>query len=277
MISHIIGIKYSWHKSIYCALTIITAINTICGVIGFSVRDIHERLSWWACLLILLAFYVALTIIIHRIIRHIDRQPVHLDVNGNQVEIKTGDLFLESGLKLIPFNEYFDTVVDDIIISKNTLNGLFLTRYVENQDDLMQCLNNAPREKCILKPVNDGDRIKYPLGRIVPYNDYLLLAFSRFNDQNEAHIDIIEYEQCLFRMWNEIRRTYSGRDVIIPLIGSGITTFDGINKKDNTSLLKCIICTLKASGVQLNSTIRIILMESTRDTIDMDIIRKEFD
>ena len=269
--------NYTWQKSISIALAVIASISTVCSVIGFSIRDIHQSLSWWICLIILLIAYVILTVIIRIIIERVNRRPVSLSVNGNQVEIKTGDIFTEKGLKLIPFNEYFDTTVDDVIISKSTLNGMFLTQYINDIDALKKSIENAANEKTELTAEKANGRLKYPLGRIILYNEYLLLSFSHFNEQNEAHIDVVDYEQCLFRMWNEIRRTYSGRAIVIPLIGSGITTFDGINKKDNVSLLKCILCTLKSSGVQLNNKVTIILTESVQKTINMDIIRKEFD
>lgn len=269
--------NYSWQKSISIALAVIASISTVCSVIGFSIRDIHQSLSWWICLIILLIAYVILTVIIRIIIERVNRRPVSLSVNGNQVEIKTGDIFTEKGLKLIPFNEYFDTTVDDVIISKSTLNGIFLTQYINDIDALKKSIENAANQKTELTAEKANGRLKYPLGRIILYNEYLLLSFSHFNKQNEAHIDVVDYEQCLFRMWNEIRRTYSGRAIVIPLIGSGITTFDGINKKDNISLLKCILCTLKSSGVQLNNKVTIILTESVQKTINLDIIRKEFD
>ena len=269
--------NYTWQKSISIALAVIASISTVCSVIGFSIRDIHQSLSWWICLIILLIAYVILTVIIRIIIERVNRRPVSLSVNGNQVEIKTGDIFSEKGLKLIPFNEYFDTTVDDVIISKSTLNGMFLTQYINDIDALKKSIENAANQKTELTAEKANGRLKYPLGRIILYNEYLLLSFSHFNEQNEAHIDVVDYEQCLFRMWNEIRRTYSGRAIVIPLIGSGITTFDGINKKDNVSLLKCILCTLKSSGVQLNNKVTIILTESVQKTINMDIIRKEFD
>ncbi|WP_417635429.1 macro domain-containing protein, partial [Enterobacter hormaechei] len=50
---------------------------------------------------------------------------VNLDVEGSIVTVKAGDLFLQDGFKVIAFNEYFDTQVDDNIISHKSLNGLY--------------------------------------------------------------------------------------------------------------------------------------------------------
>lgn len=42
-------------------------------------------------------------------------------INNTKFVIKFGDLFSEQGLKTIAFNEYFDTLVDETLISSNTI------------------------------------------------------------------------------------------------------------------------------------------------------------
>ena len=54
-------------------------------------------------------------------IRHVE-----LSVNNSTIEISAGDVFQSEGLKIIAFNEYFDTQVDENIISSRTLNGSLL-------------------------------------------------------------------------------------------------------------------------------------------------------
>ena len=54
---------------------------------------------------------------------------VSLNINGLKVDICYGDLFSSEDLKLIPFNEYFDTLVDNIVIAENTLNELFIKKH----------------------------------------------------------------------------------------------------------------------------------------------------
>src|SRR5690606_9244326 len=51
---------------------------------------------------------------------------VKIDIEGSTVNIKSGDLFTESGFKVIPFNEYFDTIVDEKIIASSSLNGIYI-------------------------------------------------------------------------------------------------------------------------------------------------------
>jgi len=51
-------------------------------------------------------------------------------INNSIVEVKAGDIFKEPGLKAIAFNEYFDTLVDEKIISSTTLNGKFIKQKI---------------------------------------------------------------------------------------------------------------------------------------------------
>lgn len=57
---------------------------------------------------------------------------LELNIEGSPLEIKFGDLFEEDGLKVIAFNEYFDTQVDNIIIARNSLNGFFIENYIND-------------------------------------------------------------------------------------------------------------------------------------------------
>jgi len=56
---------------------------------------------------------------------------ITINIDGSTVNIKSGDLFEEQGFKVIPFNEYFDTQVDDKIIANSSLNGIFIKKYLK--------------------------------------------------------------------------------------------------------------------------------------------------
>lgn len=62
-----------------------------------------------------------------------------LNINGSPLEVKIGDIFEEGELRVINFNEYFDTVVDDKLIAKSSLNG----RYIENHVTDVAVLDKA--------------------------------------------------------------------------------------------------------------------------------------
>ena len=108
--------------------------------------------------------------------------------------IKTGNLFHETGWKVIPFNEYFDTQVDDVIIAHSSLNGIMIDDHIDGKcDELNKVIKDAAFSSSKFLPMDVNGRKKYPLGRLIPYKDFLMLAFTHFDDQNIAHIGIGEY------------------------------------------------------------------------------------
>ena len=70
-------------------------------------------------------------------------------------------------------------------------------------------------------------------------------------------------------MWKELRRTYSGEMIILPLIGSGITSFTDITEKSNLDLLKCMLCTLKFSNEQFQNDIKIVVTDEVWNDLDL--------
>ena len=141
-------------------------------------------------------------------------------------------------------------------------------------------LNHAVENelKSVIK--KEADRLKiecdenglysFPLGTIIPYESsvdgekYLLLAMTELNKQYESHTNMAQYEQMLMKMWKEICRVYAMNDIVLPLLGTGIPRFDD-GPKDNSSLLRCMLCTLNSSGVSLKSKVRIVLYGNTKD------------
>ena len=73
--------------------------------------------------------YVVLVIGTIYIKRKLTKNQVTLNIRGMKVIVKQGDIFSANGWKLIPFNEYFDTQVDDIIVAHNSLNGKYIDSF----------------------------------------------------------------------------------------------------------------------------------------------------
>ena len=115
----------------------------------------------------------------------------------------------------------------------------------------------------------DGTKTQFELGTINTFQDVMLLALTRFNEQNEAHTNRAEYEHTLRTMWKEMNRVYAGKPIYLPLLGSGIARFDNMATKPNAELLKCIICTLRTSTVTFNVPITILLTENALKTINL--------
>ncbi|WP_320793368.1 macro domain-containing protein [Pyramidobacter sp.] len=263
-------------KSVQYSFSIIAGLSTIAGIGGYTIKDINPQCQWWKWGLIIIAVFIVLSGIIYVVIRSLAHKPYRTTINGKSVKIKTGDLFTEKGWKVIPFNDRYDTQVDDVIIAHNSLNGKMIDFYVNDLKSLNNSILAAVNDTSELKPNSVGGKTVFPLGRLIAYNDFLMLSFSHFDNQNRAYIEIGEYEQMLIRMWSEMRRVYAAKHIVIPLIGSGITTIAGMPQKNYTEMLKCILCTLRGSHFQPDQGISIVLTEEAMANIDMSIIKEEF-
>ena len=172
------------------------------------------------------------------------------------VIVKSGNIFEEDGLKVIAFNEYFDTEVNDKIIAKKSLNGRFIRNHIDDVEKLNSDIENDDdlKNSIIEKRVKrkQGKTTKYKLGSSILIDDeYILTAFSRFNKNNQAELTIQEYVNFLLTFWNEINRLYAQRSVTVPVFGSGITRFkNGFEDIDIDELLRIMIWTFKISKIK---------------------------
>lgn len=215
----------------------------------------------------LLLLYIVLLIIANSMTR------LTLKINNSTVNIKFADIFKQPDLKVIAFNEYFDTQVDDVIISKNTLHGKYLLNFaqIEKLDRLME--NNSHLQECKVREERNrkaGKKIQYKLGTIFKHNEYLLLALTHFDKNNCAYLTLRDYSNCLINMWNEIDIFYNGQAVTLPLLGSGITRFKDCEVTDQ-ELLEIMLWTYRISKVKFTypSSLNIVLDKEKKDKINL--------
>lgn len=258
------------------AASILAIAETIMTVTGITMKDLLPGQTWWFLVLVLFAVFVLMVLSIRTILRLLSKRNISIDINGNTVNIVEGNLFAFNGLKVIPFNEYFDTKVDDCIIAHKSLNGIFVDDYAGDLQELERVIRTV--ENTSLKaPVQINGRLVYELGTVKRFkHEYLLLAFTHFNEQNEAHLSMPEYEKCLFNMWRELSRTYATNPIALPLLGSGITRFDDLPHKSPNELLGCMLCTLKTTRIEFNAPITIVLSKPAMRQVNLYKMKEAF-
>lgn len=206
-----------------------------------------------------------------------------LNINSSTLEIKIGDIFQEEGIKVIAFNEYFDTIVDDKIISKNSLNGIFINKIttgISKEISLKKLDSLIEKDSCLKgncqKEYNHnrsmGKKQKYRLGSIFEYNnEYFLTAMTKFDSNNRASLYQKEFIEFLLNFWDNIDKKYNGRTIVLPILGSGITRFTDHMEINEQELLSLIIWSFKLSRIKLISSakIKIIIHNSKVDKINL--------
>lgn len=248
-------------RSVKDALALIGLFEAVTAIGGLSLTDILLFPADFAQRAIVCLVVVAVISVICGVKRYFNsKNGVNIEIAGNEVKIVADDLFEQDGIKLIPFNEFFDTKVDDIVISKNSLNGQYVEHHA-NKQVLYQAISSDTKST-LPGPVEVGGRKQYPLGTIKLCEDYALLAFTHMDDLNRAFLSFEQYEQCLLNMWGELDRVYAGKQVVVPLLGSGITRFKG-QKPSEDGLLRCMLCTLSMSGRKFKSGVLITLAKNS--------------
>ena len=199
---------------------------------------------------------------------------VKLTINNSNLEIKYGNIFEQEGLKVIAFNEFFDTKITDRLISSQTLNGIYLKNVVSdiNKLDIDIESDQYLSKKIIERNIDriEGKTIRYELGSIYKNEDYLLTAFSKFDLDNRAYLTIKDYNNFLINFWDEIDKIYNAENISVPLFGSNITRFRGYNLSEQL-LLELLIWSFKLSKFShLNSSkISIVLHKNIIDKINL--------
>lgn len=260
----------------YRFLKIFGAINIIFPLvlIFFNIPERLKALTAIIFALILSLIYIGIYIYANKLLE------ATINIGGTSVLVKKGDIFKENGLKVIPFNEYFDTIVDNQIISDESLNGKYIKNIFPDISELNKKIEedmflNDPKnilEKNVSRKGNVGKKKRYRLGSSFVIDDYVLTAFSKFSNDNKAELTMTEYINFLLNFWNEINRVYAQKSVTVPIFGSGITRFKGgFNDIEIDELLNIMLWTFRISETRFKypAKLTIIIYGELFEKIDI--------
>ena len=200
---------------------------------------------------------------------------ISVDIEGSTVDIKVGDIFAQEGLKAIAFNEFFDTQVDDRIISGTSINGVLITKHVPDLGVLNDHIDSYGFDPDAIEEDHvdrkEGRRTRYRLGTICVYQDFLLTAFSKFDSTNKASLTMAEYLEFLIAFWDRVNRVYSQRSVSTTIFGSGITRIKGHRDISDEDLLKIMLWTFRISEMRFKypAKLTIVIHEDKIDRINL--------
>jgi len=201
---------------------------------------------------------------------------IDLNIEGSTVTIKTGDIFKESGFKAIAFNEYFDTLVDNKVISDESLNGIFIKRFFPRStqilDDHISSYNFEEGDvACDNIERKHGKTRRYSIGTVCVYGEYILAAFSKFDDSNRAMLTMPEFLEFLIKFWDKVNKVYAQKNVSVPIFGSGITRIKEHRNISDEELLKIMLWTFRISEMRFKypAKLTIVIHESKINQINL--------
>ena len=272
-LSRVKGYDITLWKSYATVVAFLSSIITLISFF-FTAKDSCIGVGWWVVIYVVVL--VGVFVVIWWNANHLNY--ASLTINNTKVDVVIGDIFEqftnpdihEGEITVIAVNDFYDVIVDDRIVSNQSLHGQYIKRIIATEklnalnekieNDLILNRIGNPKEDPVRK---EGRNVKYELGSLVEFENYVLTAFTNFDENNKAYLSADEYMHFWMKFWENIDVVYAGRTINIPLMGAGITRFRN-GKPTKQQLLEIMLYSLKISGFHNtygNKKIRFIIYE----------------
>ncbi|MEM7217742.1 MAG: macro domain-containing protein [Pseudomonadota bacterium] len=240
-------------------------------------------ISFNAFVFVVLAVGVLFFFIDGHLISGFLKKEVTIESNSfnTRVTIRFGDIFVQDGWKAIGVNDFFDGVVDDDLVSSNSLHGQTINRYWSNdsaawQEKVERSLEGKDCKKTSRKK---GNEYRYPIGTTahaeVAGNRFLFFALAKTNKttnvvQSSSDMLIV----AIRAMLKHARVVCSNEPLSIPLVGSGLGRV-GIK---NVILVDLILAAIfeESQVSKVTESISIVLPEHMSSVINLGAIARDW-
>lgn len=146
-----------------------------------------------------------------------------------KIVLKFGDIFAQDGWKAVGVNDFFDSIVDEDLVSSRSLHGHVLSTYWrENRNDWEKQVAASLRNQSGQRVSRSkGNRLRYPIGTTAractEEQKFLFVALGETNPSNNVTTANAEtLIKAVRGMVAEARAACSMEPLAIPLMGSGL-------------------------------------------------------
>lgn len=201
----------------------------------------------------------------------------HVTIKGHNylIEIRYGDIFkYKNSKRVINFDECFTTHIGDLTadINSTSICGQYLLSHPDL--DIQQLIDTFKITPAKGKSKYQN-KSRYSPGTIIPNGDDLLMAFAKLDEKGKGRFfSRDEYLDCLDLLWKELENYYADKDVYIPVLGSGTTSFDGSDGASFTQqeLLDIMICSYKLSSHKIKAPHKLCIVCRKNDGFSINRI-----
>lgn len=197
-------------------------------------------------------------------------------VNDTEIKVKFGDLFEEDGWKAIAVNDFFDSRVDEDLVSSKSLHGHVLNTFWKGNrtDWFKQVVSslNGLAAKVENRSKGKGNKRRYPIGTtaraISGEQKFLFVSLGETNlSNNETSANAEMLISAVRGMAAEARAACSMEPLAIPLMGTGLARID---TKESIILDLIITAILEESrNGRVTGQINIVLPDRLRKKINL--------
>ena len=206
--------------------------------------------------------------------------------NNHAVYVKYGDVFSEELISnnqynhrniLVSVNRCFDTIVNDNLISRNTLHGAAIKKIIKDKPYKAKKLDMEIQKQLGSKHFIQLEQNEKPSGNLRRYDEgtvveitagnatYFLLGLTCFDENLHPYISDKEYIQALMCGFEYSMERNQGNPLIFPLLGAG-RAGTGKNEKD---ILEFLVKFLQLHKSKINCDVYLVVRSSAKNSISI--------
>lgn len=206
--------------------------------------------------------------------------------NGHKVYVEYGDLFKNTDEKkyiVVTANRCFDTIVDNDLISENTIHGMAIRKICTDgytaeqlncalQKDLQERQQIKYFERLSVRDKRKGNLKRYSAGTIAEFKKtkddnvtYLFLGLSAFNKNLHPEVTDMEFMQSIQLLIEYCGQRSQRFPIYMPIIGTNSLN----NKRNEQELLKYIVNMMRFNRRLIDTDIHIVVYSGNRGTVSI--------
>ena len=207
---------------------------------------------------------------------------------GHHVYVQYGDVFspevVGKGYSdkrkiVINVNRCFDTIVDDHLVSHNSLHGKLFQRFYDEGKFDEESLNKTIQDSLAGKPYQllttavkpKGNLRRYEAGTVAELKDddqvsYYLLGISTFDENLNAQTSMPDFVNSVQRLIEFCNQRAQGYPVVLPLLGSGLSR-TGLELSE---ILHYLVSAFAINKDIINCDFHIVVWDKQKDLVPID-------
>ena len=207
---------------------------------------------------------------------------------GHHVYVQYGDVFspevVGKGYSdkrkiVINVNRCFDTIVDDHLVSHNSLHGKLFQRFYDEGKFDEESLNKTIQDSLAGKPYQllttavkpKGNLRRYEAGTVAELKDddqvsYYLLGISTFDENLNAQTIMPDFVNSVQRLIEFCNQRAQGYPVVLPLLGSGLSR-TGLELSE---ILHYLVSAFAINKDIINCDFHIVVWDKHKDLVPID-------
>lgn len=207
---------------------------------------------------------------------------IKVDHTNTTIEIVFGDIFRQTGIKILSVNDFFDSKLGKPV-SEKSLHGIFLKHAFGGYPESFDAQVERQLKRIKFTEVSDkidGKTKSYPIGTTVSIeaNDqkYILFALARSDPATcKASSDVTLMWLAMHGAWQRARTEAGGHDINIALVGSGLAGL-GLPTRDLLNLIVLSAIT-ETKANEITRKIRIVLHRDRFEELDLRDVKKHWE